>query len=262
MSNTIQKKYKIMNLQTGKSAKYTSHLDATEYMMREQGEYDMSIVYEVIDSTERNYDVSIIMPIWGKPRKTKRAIESVCAQNRNGWQLICVGDGCPLWESELESSWLRELQAEAYMNDNEIITVNRLHEGGYGYAARNYGISIATGNWIMYLDNDDVIKHNHISERMIATEKNHNIDMFYFNTWIEPKRWHREAELQYGSIGHSEVMFRAEFLKKMPPANSQYGHDWVLIEAAINAGANTCKISGEYTYIVKSLPDSQEQGFE
>ena len=122
---------------------------------------------------------------------------------------------------------------------------------------------LATGAWVMYLDNDDVLKTNHVSTRLSAAEHSQErLDLLYFNTWREDIQWHREAILEFGHVGHSEIMWRTEFLKTLPAVNGEYGHDWTQISQGLEKGAKTKKVVGETTYIIKSTPNKREGGID
>jgi hypothetical protein len=75
----------------------------------------------------------------------------------------------------------------------------------------------------------------------------------YYNTYIEPHNQIRNAQLEFGKIGHSEIIVRTDLIKTMPPQNSIYGHDWDLIMALKSSNHSYIKIESEPTYTIKCI---------
>ena len=86
---------------------------------------------------------SVIMPLYNKARWVRRAIESVVAQCQKDWELIVIDDGSTDGGGEIVSS----------IRDTRIILI--WQRNGGAAAARNAGIRVARGDWIVFLDADD-----------------------------------------------------------------------------------------------------------
>lgn len=94
----------------------------------------------------RNPEVSFVMPVWRPDaRWLREAVASVLGQTDCDLELIVVDDG----NEEPTASLLDDVA-------DERVQVVRLDHGG-AYAARNAGLSLARGEWIRYVDADDVI---------------------------------------------------------------------------------------------------------
>lgn len=197
--------------------------------------------------------LTLSMPCYLRPKRTIRAIESICSQNINGWEALIVGDGCPYMADYIASSTFSDIIKECELKGN-ILNIKNFPEnkGGCGYSIINHNISVAKGKYFLFLSNDDVILPNHF-ENYLSGIENTDYDFCYFNTYIEPLKTLRVPTLNYCAIGHSELIVRTEFLRTIPPHNSEYGHDWVLISNMLNQGAKHCKLHSDYTYIVKGL---------
>ncbi|MBQ4259135.1 MAG: glycosyltransferase family 2 protein [Lachnospiraceae bacterium] len=91
--------------------------------------------------------VSIIVPIYNAEAYLKDCINSVLALNTPNWQLILVNDG-----SRDASSRICEELCEI---DNRIIYIEQENRGVS--VARNNGIMKATGEWLTFLDADDML---------------------------------------------------------------------------------------------------------
>lgn len=133
--------------------------------------------------------------------------------------------------------------------------------GGYGCHIINQNIERAKGEYFVFYANDDIILPNHFENYLSAIEGT-DYDFVYFNSNIMGE-FTRNSSLNFGQIGHSELIVKTEFLKKMPKHTDSYGHDWDLIQNMINAGAKYIKAyDNPPTYIVKSLANNREQNID
>ena len=181
-------------------------------------------------------------------------------QDFNGYELYAVGDGCPDFQKIINSGWFDENRPKADGNTVHYLNLQP-HTGGYGYQIRNFVKNVAEGEFVMFLDNDDVFRqghlHNYLSE-IVGTD----YDFAYFNSYVEPLEYTRNAELRHGCIGHSEIVVRTSFLRRMPPWDDKYGHDWELVYQMIKHGAKCIKSRHVATYVVKSIPDVRESNID
>jgi glycosyltransferase involved in cell wall biosynthesis len=94
--------------------------------------------------------VSVIIPFWNTAPFLKQAIESVIEQSYDNWELLLVDDGSTDGSSDIARHF-----AEEYVGKVKVLT----HEGRRNCgvsAARNLGLSHATGKHVCFLDADDV----------------------------------------------------------------------------------------------------------
>ncbi len=90
---------------------------------------------------------SVIIPVYNTKTYLSECVDSVLAQNRADYEIILVDDG---------SSDGSELICDEYAKANEKIRV--IHQSNMGLsAARNAGIEGARGEYILFLDSDDVL---------------------------------------------------------------------------------------------------------
>ena len=88
---------------------------------------------------------SIIVPIYNVERYLEQCIESVLAQNYQNYELILVDDGSP--DNSLDI-------CTKYAKQHHNIAFIRKVNGGLS-DARNAGIKLARGEYLMFLDSDD-----------------------------------------------------------------------------------------------------------
>lgn len=107
--------------------------------------------------------ISIIMPVYNAAEYLQKSIESVSKQTLKDLELICVDDG----STDNSLDILRELK-ELY----PFIKVIRQENHGSG-KARNAGIENATGEYIAFLDADDLyLDENALDEMYNIAKKN------------------------------------------------------------------------------------------
>ncbi len=90
--------------------------------------------------------LSIIMPVYNAQAWIAESIDSVLAQTYTDWELLCVDDGSPDNSAEL---------VRAYAEKDPRIFLLQKENGGVS-SARNYGIDHARGEYVAFLDADDL----------------------------------------------------------------------------------------------------------
>ncbi|MGB3723384.1 MAG: glycosyltransferase family A protein [Pacificimonas sp.] len=96
--------------------------------------------------------ISVIIPLYNKAAHVRASIESALAQTYPAQEIIVVDDA-----SSDES-----LDIVKRMSRSEIRILQRNQPGPGGYAARNYGIAQARGDWVAFLDADDLWQPAHL----------------------------------------------------------------------------------------------------
>ena len=162
----------------------------------------------------------------------------------------------------LDINFFDEMIADCKARGNDlIITNNKQNQGGHGYAIINENIRIAKGKYFAFFANDDILLPNHF-ENYLSGIENTDLDFAYFDSYVAPRRANRVAQLQYGMIGHSELIIKTDFLRQMPIHNEHYGHDWALISEMARLGKHQKAQGFPPTYHVMSLSDNREEGLD
>lgn len=206
--------------------------------------------------------LTVSMPCFGRPERTIRAINCIANQNINGWEALVIGDGCPVMEDFIESKYFAGLIEQCSNNGNDLyIANNPINQGGHGFAITNLNIKLARGKYFTFFANDDIILPNHF-ENYLSQIEGTDLDFVYFNSEVKPNNSIRNSQLQYGMIGHSELIVRTDFLRQMPIHNEHYGHDWSLIQSMMQNGKHKKAENCPPTYHVMSLSDNRERGID
>ena len=93
---------------------------------------------------------SVIIPVYNSAKTIKRCIESIILQNRADVEIIIINDG----STDETDSICKVLQTE---HENIIYITKK--NGGVS-SARNSGLSVATGEFVMFVDSDDYVDNN------------------------------------------------------------------------------------------------------
>lgn len=113
---------------------------------------------------------SVIIPLYNKESYLSQTLNSVKGQTYKDFEVIIVDDG----------SLDRSLSiANSYKTDSRF-KVYHLQNGGVS-KARNYGISVCKGDYICFLDADDVWNKNYLSEAAYLLHKYGDINMICFS---------------------------------------------------------------------------------
>ena len=121
--------------------------------------------WEEIALTKKETDLSIIVPAYNASDYIKECIESVLKQKTSyDYELIVINDGS-------KDDTLNKINS---FKDNHLKIINQENKGFSG--ARNRGINIARGKYIMFLDSDDILCENAI-EILLKKAYEKNIDI-------------------------------------------------------------------------------------
>lgn len=113
--------------------------------------------------------VSIIMPVYNSEKYLKKAIESVLAQDFQGFELILVDDG-----SSDNSAEICDKYSELYDN---VLSIHK--KNGGICSARNAGLEVAKGEYIGFCDNDDTYMP-HLLRDNYELAKNNDVDLMRY----------------------------------------------------------------------------------
>lgn len=200
-----------------------------------------------------NAKITVSLPCFGRPLRTKRSIECIINQNINNWEAFIMGDCCPHFQELIDSGYLETIKQEQALKGNTIHYFNaEVNGGGCGYKLTNYAIQNATGKYFIFYANDDIILEDHFSNYLEI--ENTDLDYMFFNSWIDPIDKARNSIMAPSQIGHSEIILKTELAKQLPEHLPIYGHDWEFIYAMSNKGKGKKSTSSQTSYKVMHVP--------
>jgi glycosyltransferase involved in cell wall biosynthesis len=103
----------------------------------------------------------------------QEAIESVLSQTYKDFELIIVDDG---------STDDTEIFCEKYLSDNRVKYVKQINRGVSG--ARNTGLREASGNYICFLDDDDVWLPEKLAKQIDFFKNSSDSELGVVHTWV------------------------------------------------------------------------------
>lgn len=184
--------------------------------------------------------ISTIMPSYlgdylnaasNREHKFIRAVQSFLDQPYQDKELVIVADGCDITE---------RLYNEHFAGNKEIVFAKIEKQSHFSGHVRNFGIDAATGQYINYLDTDDILFGNYLAEIAAGFSAYESPDWVYFNDYVaqDPslgaKRM-RGVDLQYGCIGTSMIAHKKSVSVRWPDG---YNHDWKFIYSMIERYQN------------------------
>lgn len=157
--------------------------------------------------------VSIIVPIYNGEKVIRRCVDSIINQDYRDLEIILVDDG-----SKDDSYKIIEEYAK---NDERIVPVHKENSGVS--ATRNLALSMATGDYIRFLDVDDWLPFDSTKLMVRAMEEN-DVDLVIADFY----RVVGDNVAKKGSIKEGGVTTRNAFADKMmlSPADFYYGVLW------------------------------------
>lgn len=116
--------------------------------------------------------VSVIIPIYKVEKYIEKSIKSVIAQSYENIELILVDDGTPDKSVYIAVRVLKE-------NDYPYRLI-RQENSGLGYA-RNAGLENSSGEWILFLDSDDIILPDTVKDLVNAADESADLVFSKYN---------------------------------------------------------------------------------
>ena len=106
-----------------------------------------------------NQMISIIIPTFNRAHLIRETLDSITTQSYSNWECIIVDDGSTdATLSIIEEYQLKDHRFHFYERPSDLL------QGGN--AARNFGYSKSSGNYIQWFDSDDVMLKNYLKDRV------------------------------------------------------------------------------------------------
>ena len=150
-------------------------------------------------------DISIIIPAYNAEKYLNKCLDSLINQTMNNIEIIIVNDGSKDNTEEIVKSY-SDKRIKYYKNDNH----------GIGYT-RNFGISKATGKYVMFLDSDDYVEKN-ICEELFNKAENDGLDLVICDFYKEYDNGKKEKIIT--------ETFKNSSLKDNPDIITEYLAPW------------------------------------
>ncbi|MBR3893359.1 MAG: glycosyltransferase [Alistipes sp.] len=139
--------------------------------------------------------ISIIIPVYNVEKYIRECLDSIICQTFSDFEVLLIDDGSPDKSGDI---------CDEYATKDPRFKVFHKPNGGVS-SARNLGLENAQGEWVLFVDADDVI-YNDCLEKCynIATEDNLDLLQFKFDREINKRNPQNNIT--------SEVLSSADFL--------------------------------------------------
>ena len=116
-------------------------------------------------------DISVIVPVYNVEKYLPDCLDSILKQNGISFEIICVNDGSKDASLEILNSYERKTsKIKVYTTSNNGLS-----------AARNFGIEKASGEFLYFLDSDDMLASEKDLADMVYQMREYDLDVLYFD---------------------------------------------------------------------------------
>ena len=160
-----------------------------------------------------NIDISIIIPVYNIEKYISMCISSVFSQEGVKYEIICIDD---------ESTDNSYATLRAFERENRNVRIIRQKHAGQG-SARNKGIKLSRGRYILFLDGDDYLKPNVLGEIVKKADET-KIDFLTFDLSVEYEDINLRAtqdDYYKARKGYCSIMRGMDFFSKLV-LNNEY----------------------------------------
>ena len=183
--------------------------------------------------------ISVIVPCYNQAQYLDECLQSVLDQTYTDWECIIVNDGSPDHTEEIAKKWVEKDARFRYL----------LKENGGLSSARNAGIEIAEGEWILPLDADDKIGERYLELAEKEFENGHTV------IYCEGEKFGSEAGIikmepfSLNNLATYNTFFATSFFKKIDWKNEGFDEsmiygleDWDFWISILKKGGSAHKI--------------------
>lgn len=116
--------------------------------------------------------VSIVVPVYNRERFLTECVQSVINQNHKNWELLLIDDGSTDNSLKLAQSFAQE--------DTRIKSIQRNRQLKGAPTCRNIGLENTKGDYVIFLDSDDLMAPYCLEQRLAKVLELPNNDFWVF----------------------------------------------------------------------------------
>ena len=146
--------------------------------LKNNGEERTSEIF-LYSPKEKNPQISVIIPIYNCEKYIKECLSSLIKQTFKNFEIICINDG----SNDDTLKILKKFEAK-----DERIKIFNQNNSGPGIA-RNVGMKKSKGEYLMFLDSDDIFKKTMLEELYIKIKENDSDVVICNSQNFEKKKW-------------------------------------------------------------------------
>ncbi|PKB17456.1 glycosyltransferase family 2 protein [Flavobacterium sp. 5] len=152
--------------------------------------------------------VSIIIPTYNRAHLIGETLDSVLVQTYTNWECIVVDDGSTDNSEEIIGKYVKKNGRILY----EKRPANKLKGPS---SCRNYGVEKSVGEYVIFLDSDDILEPFCLEQRIDFANYNGNFDFWVFkmNILADNKITERLCNIIPPKESEESIFYKKEFLK-------------------------------------------------
>lgn len=153
-------------------------------------------------------EISIVVPIYNCEVTLKKCVESILCQTFDDFELILIDDGSKDASFEL-----------CKMYANKDLRVKCFHKENSGVSeTRNFGIELAQGKYLTFVDADDYLKNSHLTELVRVISNSDISAVGLYNV--------KNGKLKENVLNQDYVWDRSDFFYHVVSDNCVGGYLW------------------------------------
>ena len=115
--------------------------------------------------------ISVIIPVYNVEKYLRECLDSVISQTLAEIEIVCVNDG--------SRDGSRDILSEYEKKDARIVVVDK--ENGGLSSARNCGLDVAKGEYVYFLDSDDLLNSQEALSELYQKAEENKLDQLFFD---------------------------------------------------------------------------------
>lgn len=160
---------------------------------------------------------SIIVPVYKVEQYLDCCVQSIISQSFQDFELILVDDGSPDKSPLICDEWSTK--------DNRIIVIHK--ENGGASDARNRGLDLAMGEYILFIDSDDYWCDNCLLQDVYDRIQKYNEDIVLFGNKIIYEDGKEEVARSNYNVDFLNLHNKATSLECLMDSNNFPGSPWI-----------------------------------
>lgn len=114
--------------------------------------------------------ISVIIPVYNSADYLEKCLDSILNQDLKDIEVICTDDGSSDNSLDIIESYAKK--------DERVMVLSQNHRGA-SYA-RNSSLALASGEYVHFVDSDDVLENN-VYKKLYENAVGNNLDLIYFD---------------------------------------------------------------------------------
>lgn len=160
---------------------------------------------------------SMILPVHNGAGHMRKMLDSIAAQSFKDYELIVVCDACTDDSYEIALDYAENWPGEHGMIVEEV----DFHQAGQ---ARNYGLSLAQGDWVLFADDDDWLLHEYVFALLAAMAGTHEEDILACSFIWRGVGYYAPSQTDFNPAVWNKA-WRRKFIGNTKFSDKQYGDD-------------------------------------